>query len=189
MKRVFIIHGWDGFPENHWFPWLKKELQKLNFKVDIPVMLNPSEPKIEKWVTHLKKIVGKLDAETYLIGHSIGCQTIMRYLAAEENNIQIGGIIFVAGFFNLPYLKTASEQNIAKPWLEHNINFSNIKKHAKRIVAIFSDNDPDVPVSDAKLFKTYLNAKIIIEENKGHFTSEEGVEILPNVIDSIKEMI
>jgi len=95
----------------------------------------------------------------------------------------------VAGFFNLPYLKTASEQNIAKPWLEHNINFSNIKKHAKRIVAIFSDNDPDVPVSDAKLFKTYLNAKIIIEENKGHFTSEEGVEILPNVIDSIKEMI
>lgn len=24
-KRVFITHGWDGYPEEGWFPWLKKE--------------------------------------------------------------------------------------------------------------------------------------------------------------------
>jgi hypothetical protein len=27
-KRVFIIHGWEGYPEEGWFPWLKKELEK-----------------------------------------------------------------------------------------------------------------------------------------------------------------
>ena len=27
MKKVFIIHGWEGYPEEGWFPWLKKELE------------------------------------------------------------------------------------------------------------------------------------------------------------------
>ena len=28
MKRAFIIHGWDGYPAEGWFPWLKRELEK-----------------------------------------------------------------------------------------------------------------------------------------------------------------
>lgn len=25
-KRVFLIHGWEGYPEEGWRPWLKKKL-------------------------------------------------------------------------------------------------------------------------------------------------------------------
>ena len=32
-KRVFIAHGWDGYPEEGWFPWLKKELETKGFEV------------------------------------------------------------------------------------------------------------------------------------------------------------
>jgi len=32
-KRVFLIHGWEGSPEEGWRPWLKKELEKRGFKV------------------------------------------------------------------------------------------------------------------------------------------------------------
>lgn len=28
MKRVIIVHGWDGYPEEGWFPWFKKELEE-----------------------------------------------------------------------------------------------------------------------------------------------------------------
>ena len=31
MKRVYIIHGWEGYPEEGWFPWLKKELEDRGF--------------------------------------------------------------------------------------------------------------------------------------------------------------
>ena len=31
-KRVFIVHGWDGYPEEVWFPWLKKELEAKGFE-------------------------------------------------------------------------------------------------------------------------------------------------------------
>jgi esterase/lipase len=37
MKKVFIIHGWDGYPEEGWFPWLKKELEKKGFSVFVPL--------------------------------------------------------------------------------------------------------------------------------------------------------
>lgn len=25
-RRAFIIHGWEGYPGEGWFPWLKKEI-------------------------------------------------------------------------------------------------------------------------------------------------------------------
>jgi len=38
QKRVFIIHGWDGYPEEGWFPWLKKKLkEKFDQKWDAAV--------------------------------------------------------------------------------------------------------------------------------------------------------
>lgn len=36
MKRIFIAHGWDGCPEEGWFPWLKKELEIREFEVFVP---------------------------------------------------------------------------------------------------------------------------------------------------------
>ena len=97
MKRIFMIHGWDGSTENHWFPWLKKELEKIGFKVIVPKMPDTSSPKINTWVPFLEKSVGIIDNDTFFIGHSIGCQTIMRYLEKLDNKQKIGGIVFVAG--------------------------------------------------------------------------------------------
>ena len=126
MKRVFLIHGWSGNPKEPWFVWIKKELEKRNFKVTIPKMPNPDYPKIDVWVNFLKRVIKNPDKNTYLIGHSIGCQTILRYL--EKLNKKIGGCVFVAGFFNLDNLETKKEQKIARPWLKKNINFYKIKK-------------------------------------------------------------
>ncbi|MDP3734317.1 MAG: alpha/beta hydrolase [Nanoarchaeota archaeon] len=184
-----MIHGWDGFPENHWFPWLKEKLEELGFDVITPQMPSPEKPTIEIWIPFLKKIVGTIDKNTFFVGHSIGCQAIMRYLETVDTKSKVGGIVFVAGFFHLPFLKTRAEKIIAKPWLETPINTDMVRKHALHITAIFSDDDPDVSVDDAVLFKERLTATIIVEKNKGHFTSEQGVEILPSALDSIKEMI
>lgn len=185
MKRVFLIHGWDGNPDDCWFPWLKKELEKKDFKVYIPAMPDSEEPKIDTWVPFLKEKVGKPDENTYLIGHSIGCQTIMRYLEKLPKNIQIGGVIFVAGFFNLPYLETEEEKVVAKPWLETKIDTDKVKSHTKNFIAIFSDNDPHVPLSDSEIFKKKLNAKIIIEHEKGHFSDDFGIKELPIVLKEL----
>ena len=78
--KVFLVHGWDGSPANNWFPWLKRELEQRGFLVSAPAMPHPRMPTIEDWVSHLSATVGKPDENTYLIGHSMGCQAIARYL-------------------------------------------------------------------------------------------------------------
>jgi len=185
MKRVFIIHGWGGYPEEGWYPWLKKELGKNGFEVFVPVMPNTDEPKIEEWVDFLMNLVGEPDENTYFVGHSIGCQTILRYLEKLENK-KIGGAIFVAGWFNLSDLETEEEKIIGKPWIETPIDFNKIRMTTNNFVAIFSDDDPVVPLKEnKKMFSEKFNAKIIIEQNKGHFSEEDGIKELPIVLDSI----
>ncbi|MEK7531450.1 MAG: alpha/beta hydrolase, partial [Patescibacteria group bacterium] len=84
-----------------WFPWLKTELEKNGFQVHVPAMPESAEPKIEAWVSHLSKIVGDVDKNTYFVGHSIGCQTILRYLETLPADKKVGGATFVAGWFTL----------------------------------------------------------------------------------------
>lgn len=98
-KRVFIIHGWDGYPEEGWFPWLKKELEAKSFTVFVPQLPKPDEPRIDNWVPELRKVVGNPDEQTYFVGHSMGCQTIARYLETLPEGVKVGGAVFVAGFF------------------------------------------------------------------------------------------
>lgn len=186
MKKAYIIHGWGGNPEEAWFPWLKTELEKKDFQVSIPKMPNTDEPKIKEWVGFLKEHIKNPDKNTYLIGHSIGCQTIIRYLETLEN-IKIGGVILVAGFINLTEKVTgnAEEAEIAKPWLETPINFEKVKNNSKKFIAIFSTNDPYVPLSDSEIFKNKLNAKIITLENKGHLGGEDNINKLPEALNAI----
>lgn len=183
-KRVFLVHGWGGSPERNWFPWLKKELESRRFEVNSLEMPDTEHPIIKEWVSTLEKEVGKPDKETYFIGCGIGCQTIMRYL--ENISGEVGGLLFVAGWFSLKGLETEEEKSIANPWLTIPINLANLKKVAPKITAIFSTDDPFVPISDAKKFGKELNAKIIIEKDKGHFDNEKYDVILKEFLDLTK---
>ena len=182
MKRVFIIHGWGGHPKEAWFPWLKQELEKKGFLVEVPAMPDTDNPKIEAWVPLLAKLVGKPDKDTYFVGHSIGCQTILRYL--ETVREQVGGAVFVAGWFTLKGLNE-QEQAIVRPWLDKSIDFASIKKVLKTAVAIFSDNDNWVDLDNATAFEKKLGARTIIEQQKGHFSGSDNVNELPSALDAV----
>lgn len=185
MNRIYLIHGWDGHPENCWFPWLKSELEKRGFEVIVPSLPHSEEPKIKEWVDCLKETVTDPDEETYFIGHSIGCQTIMRFLETLPEETKIGGVVFVAGFFNLPNLETEEEKEIAQPWIETPINTDKLLTLTDNFVAIFSDDDPEVSLSDAEIFRGKLGAKIIVEQGKGHFSDDDEVKELPVALNEL----
>lgn len=189
MKKVVLVHGWGGSPEKDWFPWLREELEKRKFEVIVPEMPDTMHPKIEAWVEKLKDSVKEVDEETYLIGHSIGCQTIMRFL--ERLDKKVGGVIFVAGWFNLTDETWDDEgfaKEIADPWLDTKIDFNKIKNNSRKFTAILSDNDPYVPVSDSAIFKEKLGAEIIILKNQGHITEEDGIKGVPIVLTKFLEI-
>jgi serine hydrolase len=188
-KRIILVHRWHGNPNDDWYPWLKKMLIERNYEVLIPTMPNTDEPHISAWVPCLSKEVGEADSDTYFIGHSIGCQTIIRYLESLEDEIEIGGAVFVAGWFNLiEGSLDPDEVNTSKEWINTPIDFAEVRKHLQKSVAVFSDNDPYVPVSNSKIFESELGSRIILHPKRGHFTSEDNVSELHVALNEIQKL-
>jgi hypothetical protein len=186
VKRVFMVHGWGGTPEGEWFPWLKAELEKKGFEVHVPAMPESVEV-IEPWVSILRKTVGKPDENTYFVGHSIGCQTILRYLESLPKTVKVGGAVFVAGWFHLTGL-SAEEKKQAKTWFENPIDLEKATQKTKNMIAIFSDNDPYVPLEENKKAYERFCRKIVIEKGKGHINAEARITKLPSILKAVLEV-
>lgn len=190
MKRVFIIHGWNGKPNEHWLPWLKTELEKEGFEVSVPDMQDSDNPVIKNWVGHLANLVGVPDEDTYFVGHSIGCQTILRYLDSYRFGAleTVGGALFVAGWFNLVNMETDEEKKIAKPWIETPINPIKTKTVLPKSVLIISDDDPyDCLDENIEKFKE-IGSTVMVLKNAGHITTDDGFTELPIVFKELLKM-
>jgi predicted alpha/beta hydrolase family esterase len=191
MKRVFVAHGWDGTPEEGWFPWLKRELEAKGFSVIVPQLPETGSPRIYNWVPALTEAVGVADGNTYFVGHSMGCQAIARYLESLPEGVTVGGAVFVAGFFKrLTGLEDDPDvQATDKHWLESPIDFVKIRSHLSRSVAIFSDDDPWVPLDNQDDFRDKLGSEIVVEHAKGHFSgNRDKTTELPLVLESVLKM-
>lgn len=184
MKRVIIVHRWEGGSHNDWRPWLKTELEKMGYEVQVPDMPDTDVPVIDKWVDKLREIVGTPDNNTYFVGHSIGCQTILRYL--ETVNTSVGGAVFVAGWFNLDNMEDEEVKEIAKPWIETSIDLAKVKYVLPVATLIISENDPYGYLEENKQKFSEVVTKGIVVPNAGHFTSEDGYTEIPLVVDELK---
>ncbi len=184
-KRAIIVHGWDGTPETAWFPWLKKELESKGFKVTVPQLPDPGTPRIENWVPKLAEVVGTPDENTYFVGHSMGNQAIARYLESLPEGTRVGGAVFVAGFFKhiTNTDNNASETETRKHWLEAKLDLKKVRSHLPKSIAIFSDDDPFVPLDNQNDFRDKLGSKIIIEHAKSHFS--KGMLELPSALEAV----
>lgn len=190
MKKIYLVHCWDGTSSDGWYPWIAEKLNDDNIEVIRFDMPNTSNPTIKEWVKTLNSKVDMLNDETYFIGHSIGCQTIMRYL--ETNKItKIGGVLFVAPWLDLlpQAIEDEESYNTAFAWLNTPIDFEKIKQFTSNINCIFSDNDYFVSLQQEKEFKAKLNAKTIIVKNKGHISQDDNVYELQEILDLSKKML
>ena len=171
-KHLYLIHAWDESPESCWYQWLKQTLEAEGYAVTVPAMPNPGEPKIGEWLAALKTLVPNPNEETCFVGHSIGCQTILRYLADLPEGQRVGGAVFVAPWTHLTGLSEASRQ-IAKPWIETPIDWQAAKEHCPKFRAFFSDNDEWVPLTEEEIFRQNLAAKTIVLPGYGHFDQQK----------------
>jgi len=180
MKRIVIVHRWQGGPNDDWRPWLKTELEKRGYQVLVPEMPDTNTPVIEKWVHKLAEVVGEPDKDTYFVGHSIGCQAILRYL--ETINTPVGGAIFVVGWFNLENMETDEEKKTAEPWITRPIDLTKVRQVLPKSTLVISDDDPYDCFEENKKKFGELGSKIVILHNAGHITAEDGYTELPEVL-------
>lgn len=193
MKRAVVIHGWGHSPESGWLPWMKAELESAGWQVDVPAMPDSEMPTIEAWVSCLSKVVGVPSADLYLVGHSIGCQTVLRYLAQLEAGQEVGGAVLVAPWLKLDPIDqdySEDEEAIAKQWIETPLDLRGAGSHLVRgAVAIFSDNDHWVNLKyNEPHFRSELGAKTLTLSGRGHFESKDGSTTLPEALGELARM-
>ena len=186
MKRAVIVHCWDGYPDYCWYPKTKQELEEKGFAVSVPAMPETGTPKLSLWLTVLQQTANPPTKDLYLIGHSVGCITILRYLETVKKNERVGGVILVAGFTDDLGYKELSN------FFQTPIDFKKIKERVTQVVAIHSDNDPYVALKYADISKKELHAKVIAKHNYKHFSGpvdkEESCTSLPEVSREIFAM-
>ena len=149
-------------------------------------MPTPATPHVKEWIATIKDAVGTPDEHTYFVGYSLGCVTIVRYLESLPKKSKVGGAIFVAGFsgnISSPELAefygdergargrersdTVSESKSPKgvsPYAtpEQPIDFARVKSICPKIMTLFSDDDPVVPLVKGISFAKSIGAKVII---------------------------
>lgn len=190
MKKVYVVHCWDGAKDDGWYPWLEDKIKSDEIQVIRFNMPNTTHPKIDEWVSKLDKQVEKLDSNTYFVGHSIGCQTILRYLEKKQVD-KIGGILLVAPWLELLSEATLEEDSyeIAYPWLNTPIDFDKVKNKTNNITCIFSSDDYFVSLTQKDKFKDLLDAKIVVVNNKGHISQDDNVYELDEIYDELKNIL
>jgi uncharacterized protein len=190
-SRIFIIHGFNATPQDAWLPWLTRALQRHGIDVHAPQMPHPRWPYIRRWTDQLAQEVGCCDERTYFIGHSLGGQAILRYLTTLPKDQCAGGAVFVGGFDRLriwwPYLIVA--YLCLGRWLLQPIDWHIARNKSRRFCAVFSDNDGWVTRETSDRFRSQLDARIRVLHGYGHFTGDEGVFQVPEILDEVLQMI
>lgn len=181
--RIFIVHGYGASTTDHWFPWLKQEMEKKGAKVSIIDLPTPKDPKTNEWEQSLRDQAQPVDKNTYFVAHSLGSITLLRFLE-EKHPAEIGGYILVSGFNeNLPALPQLNT------FIEPNIHYAELIRITKNRTVISAKDDAIVPSNLSRNLADSLNAKFIETNHGGHFLGEEGYTRFPLVLEELQKQI
>ena len=186
MKRVVLCHCWGGHPEFIWYPYLKTKLKDAGINVEIPTMPDTDHPVVQSWLPAFSKAVGKTSEDDILIGHSVGCATVLRFLESLSENQKVGGVVLVAGF-----LDDRGDSEISS-FFEEEFNYEKIKMGSNRFVSIHSDNDPSLKPNYFKhsnIFLLKLKAKINIIPDGGHFSIADNCFEFPEIVNEVVNLV
>lgn len=183
MKRVILVHGFMGSPDENWFPWLKNQLVEQGISVIVPAMPNPNLPRYKKWLEFLKEQVGEVDSDTFFVGHSLGCPTILRLLEGLPAGQKASGAVLVSGFAE-PIRLINLNGFTAGSWDDEKI-----RQSVGEIVLINSDNDEHVPLQMAERMRDRFGAKLIVLHDAGHITAKSGHLTVPELKDELMRLM
>lgn len=173
MEKVLILHAWHSQPRDHWYPWLKKELERKNYQVFLPELptMNTDLPNMELQLNHIDKTLD-IDGQTIIIGHSLGCLLALRL--AERKSYQ--KMFLVAGW---DFDDLTKEHKL---FWQNKINHQQIKKNVEKIYCFSSDNDPYITLFQVREMSKRLEGKFILVKGAGHFTGKDKITQLPQVV-------
>jgi len=185
-KLAIIIHGFEDQAKSDFFPWTKKELEKLGYEVILKDMPNSYHPKMEEWISLLDKYKSKINENTIIIGHSLG-GSVAPYFVSKLNK-KIKALYLVA-----PTSELVNFNQLRKEWkgsdidslekiVKSSINWNKVKENLEKLIVFLSDNDDCIPIKSKNFFEN-KNAKCVVLHNRGHIQDPKFPELLQEILE------
>lgn len=187
IKKVYIVPDYQATSNDHWYPWLSRQLKNAGFESKRIMLANPFQPDLEEWQQNLKLHIPHMDEHTFLVAHGLSCVSVLNFL--QEHYIQqqrkIGGIIMVSAF-DTPLVAWSELNKILQAV---RLDLRNLPYSYKRAVMLISSNDPYVPAPISLRLAHSLNAKIFEIKKAGHFNKSDGFSEFPQLLDIITQCL
>lgn len=168
MKNAIILHGTMGSPEGNWFKWLESELKKQGMTVWLPALPHPEQPSLREWAEFVQaNCPFAINDETLIVGHSSGA--ILALIITQQNPGRVGKVIAVSVF---PDNSLGWEPN--SKLFDVDFDWRVIRAKARQLLFIHSDNDPYVPLHQARYVADNCEAELKLLPGQGHFNLEQS---------------
>jgi uncharacterized protein len=183
IGRIVIVPRWAGGPDHDWYPWVREQLRGSHpqLAVEMLELPNPGAPVIEQCVAAFEAALGTDVAalgSTMLVGHSVGGQALMRYLAeqcAAPSSEPRPELVCIAGWWTVD-----EPWPTIRPWIEVPIDLPRLRANTARVTVLLSDDDPftaDWRANQAA-WEQRLDADVRVKPGARHFNSAQEPAVL-----------
>ncbi len=176
--NYLILHGYKGSAKGSFIPWLKKILEEKGYKVQVPELPDPHEPKESEQVRHTLDTC-EINESTIIVGHSLGGGIALKVL--EAINKPIAGLVLVGSVVNATF-PGATKRPFWKDFT-WDIDYERIKKLVKFSVVLSDLQEGPQRVPYLRYLADKLDARLI-EGNaeQEHFRGKKEPMVLNNLI-------
>ena len=180
--HIIVIGRWGTRPGRDWYPWFTRVAARFG-KVTVPDMPHPDEPRVDLWPKEINRVLAELPpaSSCLLVGHSVGCQAILRALAIKKPPSLLGAV-FVAGWWSVNGAWPSLE-----PWCALDFDVEKARYLLPRSHVLLSSNDPFNPDyhDNARLWRERLGSEVQIVAGAAHFNRSEE----PSVLAAVEEIM
>lgn len=184
-RRVIVIHGSFGFPEENWFPWLCDEVRRAGGVAIAPAMPFGEDQTLNSWARRFDISVGPLMDGDILVGHSMGAGFIVRLL--EKTPVFVHGCVYASGFMSKLGLEQFDEVNAT--FVEPAVDWARVRTRARHWHAFHGSTDPYVPVAVGAEFADRLGASFELIDEGGHLNAEAGFTTFPAIREKVLHLL
>ncbi len=168
----------------NWFPWVQEKFGAQN-TVTIPTLPTPEGQNCNGWIAAAITQIPNLDTYDVLIGHSCGASFLPHLILSK--NLKPKTVIMVSAFsgaIGIPDYDSLNKtfflpNDILKKYRDHMV------QHQIYTAIYHGDNDPYVPLIQAKHIADRLNLDLKIIPNGGHLNAEFGYTTFPEILNDI----
>jgi predicted alpha/beta hydrolase family esterase len=190
MSKITVLHGYRMTEQEHWYPYLRRELTALGHEVTLLRLPEPEAPVPADWLKTLTAEVSGHPAEdTVLVGHSLGGVNMLRLLARHdvEADGRFAGVVFVASMAG----EVGYEQLAG--FFEPAFDWPRIRAAAREFRVLHAIDDPvtgDATPEHIMRFVRELGATATVLPAGGHLpTPPADVLELPEALRLVRTLI